>query len=517
MELSLKSIAVSIVLVTVVTLAWRVLNWVWLRPKRLERYLRQQGLSGKPYRLLYGDLKEASMMLEQTKSRSFTVSDDSTPRIVPFLHQVVKDYGKNSFIWIGPIPRVTIMNPDQLKVIFSRLSYFHKPRANPLAKYLATGLVEYEGEKWTKQRRIINPAFHLDKLKLMLPEFYQVCTEMISKWEKLVPEEGSCELDVWPFLANLTGDVISKTAFGSNFEEGRRIFQLLTELGDLITEVLQSVYIPGWRFLPTKRNRRLKELDMEIRALLLGIIKNREKAREAGEAEKNDLLGILMESNFREIEEHGNNKNVGMSIDEVIKECKLFYFAGQETTSVLLVWTMVLLSKHQDWQARAREEVFLVFGDKKPSYDELNRLKVVTMILYEVLRLYPPVVAVDRAVNEELKLGNLSLPAGVEVTTPIILVHHDQELWGEDAMEFKPERFSEGISKATENQVSFVPFGWGPRICIGQNFALMEAKMALALIMKNFTFELSPSYVHAPHKVITLHPENGACLILRKL
>ncbi|XP_031280546.1 cytochrome P450 CYP72A219-like [Pistacia vera] len=517
MELSVISIAVSIVLVTVVTLAWRILNWVWLRPKKLERYLRQQGLSGKPYRLLYGDLKETRVMLKQAKSRSFNVSDDVKPRLVPFQHKVVKDYGKNSFTWIGPIPRVIIMNPDQLKEIFSRHNDFHKPKANPLLKYLASGLVDYEGDKWSKHRKLINPAFHLDKLKLMLPAFYKVCSEMISKWEKLVSEEGSCELDVWPSLANLTGDVISKTAFGSNFEEGRKIFELLTELADIMTEVLHSVYIPGLRFLPTKRNRRLKKIDAEIQALLVGIINNREKVRRAGEASKKDLLGILMESNFREIEEHGNNKKVGMTINDVIEECKLFYFAGQETTSVLLVWTMILLSKHQDWQARAREEVFQVFGDKKPSYDELNHLKVVSMILYEVLRLYPPVLGLDRAVHEEIKLGDLSLPAGVEVTTPIILVHHDQELWGDDAEEFNPERFSEGISKAAKSQVSFFPFGWGPRICIGQNFALLEAKMALALILQNFALELSPSYVHAPRSVITLHPEHGAHLILKKL
>ncbi|KAJ0046905.1 hypothetical protein Pint_04877 [Pistacia integerrima] len=488
MELSVISIAVSIVLVTVVTLAWRILNWVWLRPKKLERYLRQQGLSGKPYRLLYGDLKETRVMLKQAKSRSFNVSDDVKPRLVPFQHKVVKDYGKNSFTWIGPIPRVIIMNPDQLKEIFSRHNDFHKPKANPLLKYLASGLVDYEGDKWSKHRRLINPAFHLDKLKLMLPAFYKVCGEMISNWEKLVSEEGSCELDVWPSLANLTGDVISKTAFGSNFEEGRKIFELLTELAEIMTEVLHSVYIPGLRFLPTKSNRRLKKIDAEIQALLVERLKNME-----------------------------TTKKVGMTINDVIEECKLFYFAGQETTSVLLVWTMILLSKHQDWQARAREEVFQVFGDKNPSYDELNHLKVVSMVLYEVLRLYPPVLGLDRAVHEEIKLGDLSLPAGVEVTTPIILVHHDQELWGDDAEEFNPERFSEGISKAAKSQVSFFPFGWGPRICIGQNFALLEAKMALALILQNFALELSPSYVHAPRSVITLHPEHGAHLILKKL
>lgn len=121
----------------------------------------------------------------------------------------------------------------------------------------------------------------------------------------------------------------------------------------------------------------MKEIDKELRASLLGIIKNREKAMIAGEAAKDDLLGILMDSNFREIEEHGNNKNTGITINDVIEECKLFYFAGQETTSVLLVWTLVLLSMHQDWQARAREEVFRFFGNNKPNYDGLNHLKIV--------------------------------------------------------------------------------------------------------------------------------------------
>lgn len=131
------------------------------------------------------------------------------------------------------------------------------------------------------------------------------------------------------------------------------------------------------------------------------------------------------------------------------------------------------------------------------------------MILYEVLRLYPTIVMLARSVHNKTKIGNLSLPAGVMRCLPTVLVHQDHELWGDDASEFRPERFSEGISKATKGRVSFFPFGWGPRIS-----AMMEAKMALTTILQRFSFELSPSYRHAPTPVITLQPQYGAHLIV---
>ncbi|KAF8408895.1 hypothetical protein HHK36_004964 [Tetracentron sinense] len=498
--------------------AWRVLNWVWWTPKKLEKCLREQGFNGRPYRLLSGDLKENMMLTKEARSKPMNLSHDIVPRVIPLVHQTIKNYGKKCVIWMGPNPRVTIMDPDLIRdVLSNKFGHFAKAKMNPLAKLLANGLVRYEGEKWAKHRRIINPAFHLEKLKRMLPAFYKSCSEMVNRWEKLVLVDGSSELDVWPELQNLTRDVISRAAFGSSYEEGRQIFELQNEQAELFSQLFQSVYIPGLRFLPTKRNNRMKEIYREVRALLMGIINKREKAMKVGEASNDDLLGLLMESNIKDIQERGKNKNVGLSIEEVIEECKVFYFAGQETTSVLLVWTMVVLSMHPNWQVRAREEVLQVFGNNKPDFDGLSHLKIVTMILYEVLRLYPPIVLLTRLTYKKMQLGEISLPPGVLLSLPTILIHRDREFWGEDAQEFKPERFSEGVSKATKNQVSFFPFGWGPRICIGQNFAMIEAKMAIAMILQRFSFSLSPSYAHGPCTVVTLHPQYGAHMILHKL
>ncbi|XP_050943891.1 cytochrome P450 CYP72A219-like isoform X1 [Cucumis melo] len=516
--ISVPTVMIISIVLLLLLLGWKLVDWIWFRPKRLERVLRRQGFAGNSYRILHGDLKESAAMREEAMSKPMKFSNHIAPRVIPSVYHTIQLYGKKSMMWLGPMPRVHIMDPEQLKIVFSSINDFQKPTMNPLTRLLVQGLASLEGQKWVKHRKIINPAFHVEKLKDMVPAFYHSCyNEMVSKWEGMVSREGSCELDVMPYLQNMASDVISRTAFGSSYEKGKKIFELQTELANLVIQANLGIYIPGWRFLPTKSNRKMKEISKEITTLILGIMNKKEKSIKAGEAIQTDLLSILMESNMNEIKQHGNNKNIGMSIEDVIEECKLFYIAGQETTATLLVWTMVLLSSYSEWQERARAEVFEIFGNKKPDYDGLNRLKVVTMIFNEVLRLYPPVNMFGRIIRKETRLGNLTLPEGVMLGLPVVLIHLDPELWGEDAHEFNPERFSEGISKATKNPSAFIPFGWGPRICIGQNFAMIEAKMALSIILQRFSFELSPSYTHAPIAVLTTQPQHGAHIILHKL
>ncbi|KAL5997489.1 hypothetical protein ACLOJK_008419 [Asimina triloba] len=404
------------------------------------------------------------------------------------------------------------MDPEMINEVLSNKSgHYGKPKLS-LINLISGGLVVLEGEKWAKHRRIINPAFHVGKLRGMLPAFSASCGELVDRWEQQISSNEFYELDVWPEMQALTGDVISRTAFGSSYEEGRQIFQLLTVLDDLNVQIFQKLYIPGYKYLPTKENLRRRELNREVRNILKHMIEEREKIMRAGGESKNDLLGLLMESNYIESQEEG----VGLTIEEVIEECKLFYFAGQETTSSLLTWTMVLLAMHPSWPERAREEVLQVFQKNKPEFDGLNQLKTVTMILYEVLRLYPPVPGLLRCTRKKLQIRpGTTLPAEAQLLLPFLLAHHDPDLWGNDVEEFKPDRFIEGVSKATKNRVSLTPFGWGPRICIGQNFAMTEAKIAMAMILQHFTFELSPSYAHAPFTLATLRPQHGAQLILR--
>ncbi|KAK1404867.1 11-oxo-beta-amyrin 30-oxidase [Heracleum sosnowskyi] len=507
----------SLCLGVLVLTAWRILNWVWIKPKKLEKILRAQGFKGNSYRLLFGDIKQLAAAKKEAGSKPINLADDILPRVAPTVVTAIRQHGKKSFIWIGPKPLVHITDPDLIKEVLNKFNDFQKPRGgNPFINLVASGLASAEGDKWVEHRKIMNPAFRFEKLKDMLPAMYLSCSEMTSKWEEMVSTEGQCELDVWPYLETLTSDVISRTSFGSSYAEGRKICGLQKELAVLVMQAVQTLYLPGMRYLPTKRIRRMKEIDNEVRSALKTIINKRLKGMQAGESIHDDLLGMLLESNSAEIKENRNMK-YGMTIDDIIEECKLFYFAGQETTSDLLVWTMILLSQHSYWQERAREEVLQAFGSNKPDLDGLNHLKVVNMILLETLRLYPPGVILGRAVFEDIKLGEISLPAGVLLHLPVILLHHDKEIWGDDAKEFNPGRFSDGVLKATKGKPVYFPFSSGPRICIGQNLAMLEVKMAISMILQRFSFVLSPSYTHAPYAFITLQPQYGANLILKAL
>ncbi|XP_022761129.1 cytochrome P450 CYP72A219-like isoform X2 [Durio zibethinus] len=506
---------INTIVVSVATLllysVLRITYVVWWRPKSLEWYLRRQGIKGTSYKLFHGDTKELVMSSKEAWSKPMTqITHHIVPRVIPFVYQMVENYGKISMSWKETRASIIVADTELMKLVLeNKNGHFVKPPLNPLVDLLQLGVSTLEGEKWAKRRRLITPAFHLEKLKEMIPAFATSCCNLVERWTELVSLEGSCEWDVAPEFHNLAGDVIARTAFGSSYEEGKKIFELQKEQAVLVLEAYYSFYVPGFRFIPTRKNKRRYDIDKEIKTTLRDMIHKKEQAIKNGEFKDNDLLGLLLQCK----EQSGNE----MTVEDVIEECKLFYFAGQETTANWLTWTLITLSMYPNWQEKARQEVLQICGKKIPSAENMNHLKVVSMILYEVLRLYPPVTVLPRHTSKKTSIGGMPIPAGVDIQLPTLLLHYEPEYWGDDAEEFRPERFAEGVSKASKDQIAFYPFGWGPRFCLGQNFAMIEAKMALAMILQRFWFELSPSYMHAPYQVITLQPQHGAPVILHQI
>ncbi|KAF6144943.1 hypothetical protein GIB67_000039 [Kingdonia uniflora] len=167
--------------------------------------------------------------------------------------------------------------------------------------------------------------------------------------------------------------------------------------------------------------------------------------------------------------------------------------------------------------ARKGKEVIELFREKNPVPDDngIAKLKM-TMIINETLRLYPPVLGMTRTASREIRLGDLLLPADIELVILCLVTHNDPEIWGEDAHLFKPDRFAEGITKAAKNTMAYLPFGLGPRTCVGPNFAMIEVKLALSMILQRYTFTLSQTYVHSPVR-LTTHPQHGVQIILHAL
>ncbi|CAO2174223.1 unnamed protein product [Urochloa humidicola] len=362
----------AVVLVVVAWCAARAAEWAWLRPRRLGRALRAQGLRGTAYRPISGDAALADRLAREARSR--------LPRAMPLFHHAMEEHGKTSVTWSGPVPSATIADPALVRQVLSnKFGHFERVGFGQLQRLLHNGVSTHQGAKWARHRRIINPAFHLDKLKRMLPAFASCCADLVSRWEGLAAAGAgeAFEVDVWPEMQSLTGDVISRAAFGSSYLEGRRIYQLQEEQVRLVKLVANKINIPGYIMMPTRINRQIKRIAAEIEGTLRAMIAKREDAMRAGESPGGDLLGQMLQSNSN-MEQSGG----GISTDDVIGECKMFYFAGRETMSILLTWTMILLSMHPEWQDRAREEVLRVFpagaAGTAPDYDCLSLLKIVS-------------------------------------------------------------------------------------------------------------------------------------------
>ncbi|XP_061994531.1 cytochrome P450 CYP749A22-like isoform X1 [Rosa rugosa] len=505
-------VTVSISLCFLVALIFKIFHKIWWTPIRVQKLMASQGIRGPPYRLIDGNAKEVSNMCKEAISRPLDLSHNILPVVLPHVHAWTKIYGKNYLQWHGTRAELVVTEAELCKEILSNKDGFYlKPKFRAYAKKIfGNGLPQLEGEKWAKSRKLANHAFHGQNLKNMIPDMIASAETMLVRWKS--HEEGK-EMDVYKEFRLLTSEVIARTAFGSSYVEGKNIFDMLMKLSLLKNDF--KLKFPGFsKLFRTSDDIESDRLEKEIRDSIKGIVKKREDKAMNGEEESfgSDFLGLLLKAH------HDTNDIQRISVDDLVDECKSFYFVGQETSNTLLSWTVLLLALHTDWQEKARKEVLQLFGKQTPNPDGLAKLKTMSIIFNESLRLYSPAVSVTRRVEKDVRLGKLIVPANVELIIPYLALHHEPESWGQDAQLFKPERFSEGVAKATNNNIAtFLPFGMGPRICVGLNFATIEAKIALSMILQRYSFTLSPGYVHMPLKHMTLRPQHGVQVMLHSL
>ncbi|KAJ6718595.1 CYTOCHROME P450 FAMILY MEMBER [Salix purpurea] len=453
---------------------------VWWTPIRIQSSMKSQGIKGPSYRFLHGNTKEIVSMISKMRSSPKELLHHTFPVIQPHIYSWIKLYGMNFLKWHGPQAQLIITEPGLIKEILNNKDRAY-PKAKPpsfLKKLLGDGLAMSEGAKMVKDEKAGQPYF---------------------PWRELKKYDSSNDLPAQRLCLK---------------DGGRQhIFDMLTRMAHLISGNSYRIRIPGIGFfLKTSDEIEAENLEATIRNSFMQMMKKREQEAMLGDIDGygNDFFGFLLEAY------HDSDKTKKISVDDLIDECKTFFVGGQETTSSSLTWTVLLLAIHTDWQDKARNEVLELFGQQNPSQDSIAKLKIMTMVINESLRLYSPIVAVTRRVEREIKMGKITVPANMEVIISTLAVHQNPEIWGEDVHLFKPERFAEGLAKATNNNIAaFFPFGLGPRNCVGVSFSITETKVALSMILQRYRFTLSPTYAHCPVEVLTMCPQHGVQVILQ--
>ncbi|XP_060215859.1 cytochrome P450 CYP749A22-like [Lycium barbarum] len=503
------SIVASFLFISLSVILVRIFKKLWWTPFHVQFLMKSQGIQGPPYKFLHGNTIDIVEMRKASISKAMDhLSHDIVPRILPHIFSWTKLYGANFLYWYGVQPELVVTEPELLKEILSnRNNNFPKIDLEGFSKkLLGDGVSSSKGEKWAKMRKLANHVFHGESLKNMIPVMMMSCEKMLERWNIYENKE----IEVFDEFRLLTSEIISRTAFGSSYLEGKNIFQMLMKLALLVSRNAHKIRLPGisqiWKSCDEIESEKLEQ---GIRDSITQIIKKRKQEKIGDEhIFGSDFLGKLLEA----------YQDYRISVEDIVDECKTFYFAGHETTTSLLGWTIFLLATNKNWQEKARKEVLEAYDRKVPTADGLSKLKIMNMILEESLRLYPPVPFIKRKVVEKVQLGKLTLPPEMQLYISPLAVQHDPKIWGEDVHVFKPERFAEGVVKATNNNpVAFLPFGYGPRTCLGLNFAMIEAKVTLSMVLQRYMFTISPTYVHSPVQLFMLRPQHGVNVILHKI
>ena len=403
-----------------------------------------------------------------------------------------RDFGDVVALRIGPRRVYLIMHPDPIEeVLVTNNRNFKKDFTIRFYRpILGNGLLSSEGDLWLRQRRLVQPAFLKSRIAAYGDVMVSYTERMLSKWR-----DGQT-LDIHAEFMRLALEIAAKTLFDTEVDEGTY------EIGSALEIALHCIdnrftgafWLPYW--VPTANNRALHQAVARLDHILYQIIAQRRRSTK----DRGDLLSILLQA-------RDGNDGGRMTDRQLRDEAMTLLLAGHETTALALSWTWYLLAQHPAVMAKLQSEVDNVLGSREPTVTDLPQLRYTEWVVTEGMRLYPPAYAMVRETIQDCELFGYRVPARTTLFLTQWVVHHDARFFT-DPDEFQPERWADGLAQRLPKYAYF-PFGGGPRQCIGNTFAMMEATLVLAAMAQRVSMALDPNHEVRLWPSITLRPAYG--------
>ena len=422
----------------------------------------------------------------------------------------VRKYGKVYGFFIGSRPSYTVADLDMIQQIFIKdFSKFPNRAALLDIPQARSGIVNLRDERWKHVRTILNPTFTASKMKQMLPIMSDSTDILLKKLEKVADTDKSINIAEW--LKLLTMEVISASAFGAKCDAQSGSSDKLMESAAAVFHpsflaVVMCFMIPSLGQYFLYLDRKFMNGFNYINKIVKGIIKTR-RQEGATEANYKDLLQLMIDAN--------NNATDGKSLtdDEIVAQSSSFLLAGYETTSSCIAYTTYVLATNPQIQEKLIEEIKDICNDEDNiTYEMISKMTYLDMVIHEALRMCPPGFLILREAKVDFQVKGYTFPKGIPIFIPAYAMHRDPEVWPEPD-KFDPERFTKEAIEA-RHPCAFLPFGTGPRNCIGMRFALMEIKLCLAKILRRFKLVSCPETENPLRlaAITTLTPKNGVHL-----
>lgn len=412
-----------------------------------------------------------------------------------------RQYGDAIHVKLGFKNSYLLAHPDYVKhvLVDKRENYPKSATYDEIKAFLGNGLLTSEGDFWLRQRRMMQPHFHLKAIARLADQITELTGELLTDWTHRAAQGE--EVESAHEMMRLTLRVVARTLLGVDASGAAEVVgrELPFVLEHTANRTLSLWAPPRW--WPTPNNRRFQRALSALDAEVYGLIDRR---RQEG-GSHGALLDMLLAARDEET-------GTGMTDLQLRDEVMTIFLAGHETTANALTWTFYLLSQHPEAARRLEEEVDAVLGDRRPTFDDLPKLAYTGRVFEEAMRRFPPIPYIERVAVADDVIGGYHIPAGAEVGLNIGLVHHHPEFW-DDPDTFDPDRFlPERV--AERHRFAYLPFGGGGRVCIGNNFAMMEGKLVLAMIAQRFRLHLRPGHPVLREPTLTQRPKHGMPLKL---